>query len=65
MPKANTLASAALAITPAEIQLAAMLIGLGIKTAEQIREYFGHKVSDDAALDGIMAECDRRIARRA
>ena len=62
MPKAKSLIGG---ITPAQIELAAMLIKLGIATVTQIRLYFRQEAdADDATLDAIMAECDRRITRR-
>jgi hypothetical protein len=50
----------------AEIQLASMLLQLGLTTAEKIKTYFAahSDVNDDAALAAVMAEVNWRIARR-
>lgn len=48
-----------------EIQIASVLISLGLTTAERIRALFAADGHDDATLDAILAECDTRIARRA
>lgn len=52
-----------LALAP-QIQNAVMLINLGLATSQQIRALFARDGHDNEVLDGIDAECDRRIARR-
>jgi hypothetical protein len=59
----TTIESALVAFGP-QIQVADMLIHLGIATVEKIRGYFASKLSDDEILNGIMTEVDARIARR-
>lgn len=46
------------------ILLAEMLIGLGITTYENIKNYFTQNSTDDAELAALLAEVDARIARR-
>lgn len=48
------------------VLLAFTLVNLGLATAEKIRATFkAHDPAlDDAALDAIMDEADRRLARR-
>lgn len=46
------------------IETAAFLINLGLTTVQKVRELFASEGHDDETLDGIMAEVDRRLARR-
>jgi hypothetical protein len=45
------------------VQVAIMLITLGVSTVEQIRGYFSKVAQDDDALAAIMAEVEQRIGR--
>lgn len=47
------------------VMLAVTLIGLGITTVEKIRALWQEHGASDADLDAIVAEVDRRLARRA
>ena len=56
-------------VTPAQVQnyiaIGSTLLELGLATAEKLREIWaGHGV-DETVLDTILAEVDRRLARRA
>lgn len=51
-------------ITPEDINVASMLIQLGLTTVVAIRNLFSSQASDDTTLDAIMSEVDARIARR-
>lgn len=46
------------------IMMAAFAIQLGITTVEKVKEVFAGDGHDDETLAAIMAEVDRRIARR-
>lgn len=48
----------------AQIQLASMLINLGLVTVERIKTMFADNGHDDETLAQIMSEVDARIARR-
>jgi hypothetical protein len=51
-------------ITPEEINMASMLIQLGVTTFEAIQNLFASKGNDDAVLAAVMAEVTARITRR-
>lgn len=56
-------------LTPAQIQnyiaVGSTLVELGLATADKLRDIWaGHGV-DETVLDTILADVDRRIARRA
>lgn len=46
------------------IMLGFMLISLGVSTVEAIKHFFSENTDDDALLEQILVECDKRIARR-
>lgn len=46
------------------VELAAFLIQLGVTTVAQVRAVFAQDSDDDAVLAALMADLDRRIARR-
>ena len=50
--------------TDPRILLAEMLIGIGLTTYERVKAYFTQNSDDDADLAALLAELDRRIARR-
>ena len=47
-----------------QIQTAMMLVELGITTVQAVRGFFQSQGHDEETLDWIVAECDKRIARR-
>ena len=55
-------------MTAQEIQtyaaMAEFLIGLGITTAQRIRQYLSDSGHDEETLAAILAEIDQRLARR-
>lgn len=65
LDKARKVLDAIGALQP-QIATARMLIELGLTTADAVRAFFQKQDPslDNATLDGIIAECDWRIARR-
>ena len=51
--------------TDPRVMLAITLIGLGVATVKEIRALWQAHGATDADLDAILAEVDRRLARRA
>jgi hypothetical protein len=47
-----------------EVNVAIMLLQLGVTTYDKVKEYFASKADDDQVLAGIMLDVDSRIARR-
>lgn len=50
---------------PPQIQFGLILVGLGLTTYEQLRDYFKGDGADDETLAALDAEYERRLQRRA
>lgn len=46
------------------VQLAIMLIGLGVTTYQKVAEFFKKDINDEQVLADLLVQLDSRIARR-
>lgn len=54
-----------ISLLSSRIELATTLIGLGVTTADKLRKLWSDHGVSDTDLDVILAEVERRLARRA